>query len=359
MILVFVISASLYRSILEFKSYPSPINAPIQEIKRIVTPNVHTVPIKSPQSVTELPKKEYINQGFNNCGPATLAMVLNWHGKNSNQEDLGQELRPYQNPIGDNDDKSVFLQEFEPVIKRYDLQSYYRVNGTIDLLKLFVANDLPVIVRTWLHPDEDIGHFKIVRGFDNTRNVVIHDDSYEGPDIELDYKTFEDMWQPFNSEYLVVFPADKKPIVDAILKDEADLDTAYKNSTKRSQEMLQNNPENIYAHFNLSTAYYHLGDYQQSVNHFERVQYQLPSRMLWYQIEPIQSLHKTKKYDKTLALIDTILNNQNRGFSELYDIKGDIAQEQGNVEKAKEEFQLALFYNKNYSEAIRKLETLN
>jgi tetratricopeptide (TPR) repeat protein len=85
---------------------------------------------------------------------------------------------------------------------------------------------------------------------------------------------------------------------------------------------LQKNPGNVNDEFNISIALYYAGDYQESVEAFEKVQGRLPFRALWYQIEPIQSYYELGDYQKVFELTDQILNNGNRAFSELYIIRG-------------------------------------
>jgi tetratricopeptide (TPR) repeat protein len=108
----------------------------------------------------------------------------------------------------------------------------------------------------------------------------------------------------------------------------------------------------------MSVASYHLGDYERSVKEYEKVENKLPGRMLWYQIEPIKAYQELKNYDKVFEMIENILENGNRSFSELYMIKGEIYLEQGLKEKAKEQFELALKFNTNMEEAKTALEDL-
>src|SRR3989304_4636966 len=67
--------------------------------------------LAKPPAVKIIPHKLQVFQTFNNCGPAALSMTLSYFGINESQQKLGNELRPYQNPQGDNDDKSVTLDE--------------------------------------------------------------------------------------------------------------------------------------------------------------------------------------------------------------------------------------------------------
>src|SRR3989338_5566497 len=128
--------------------------------------------------VYEIPSAAYVGQTFNNCGPATLSMVMSYFGKSVSQDVLRDQIRPYNNPQGGVDDKSLFADEFVKYAKQYGFEGIQRPDGDVTLLKTLIVNDIPIIVRTWLHPNEDIGHFRIVRGYDE--NGFIQDDSYEG-----------------------------------------------------------------------------------------------------------------------------------------------------------------------------------
>lgn len=297
-------------------------------------------------------------QTFNNCGPATLSMILSWYGIAKSQKDLADEMRPYQNPRGDNDDKTIFPEEFAAWAEKFGLRSVHRVNGTIELLKTFAANDIPVVVKTWLRVDDDIGHFRLVRGFDERQKVIIQDDSYHGPNKRISYFDFLSMWQPFNYGYIVVFPKEKEELVLAILGQEQDEQIAWKNAAKRAEQEAELDVDNVYPWFNLVTSYYHLGEYQKATGAFEKVESQLPRRMLWYQIEPILAYQKLKNYDRVFSISDRVLSGGNRAYSELYQIRGEIYLDQGNKAAARQEFEKALFYNKNFEPAKITLETL-
>jgi tetratricopeptide (TPR) repeat protein len=323
-----------------------------------IDPSSTNVNLKEPGNYALLDNPNHVYQTFNNCGPATLSMILSWYGIDVDQQELGNKMRPYQNPQGDNDDKTIFTYEFVDWAKKYDLEAIGLVNGDIELLKKFTANGIPVVVKTWLNPGEDIGHFRIVRGFNEDKKVIIQDDSYQGPNKEIAYFDFLGMWQPFNYNYMIIYTPAQKDIIKAIVKEEINSQTAWENALERAKLEKQKDPESPYPSFNISTAAYHLRDYQRSVDEFEKVQNKLPKRMLWYQIEPILAYKELGNYDKVFTITENILENGNRAFSELYLIRGDIYLEQGNLEAAKDQYEKAVFYNKNLVEAKEKLESL-
>lgn len=329
----------------------------------IITVARNSVQVRSSPTPTLLPLprsyeialRTHVFQTFNNCGPATLSMALSYADIQKDQAELGNILRPYQITGGDNDDKSVTLQEVADQAKTYGLNTYLRPNGTPEKLKQFISNDIPVITRTLLKPDEDIGHYRVIRGYDDATNEFIQDDSLQGKNLRYSYDEFNALWQPFNYEYLVLIPHDKKELAERILGDELDEITAWSNAKIRINDEMQYDPENIHLLFALSRIYYYLGDFQKSVEYYNLVEDTMSFRTLWYQIEPLLAIYETGDYERVISISEKILNNQNRAYSELYLLRGKIFQEQGNIDAAKTEFDKALLYNNGFTSKIPQI----
>lgn len=297
-------------------------------------------------------------QTFNNCGPATLSMALSYFGLNYSQATLGNILRPYQVPGGDNDDKSVTLAEVASQAEEYGLHAYLRPNGTPEKLEKFIAQGLPIITRTWLKEDEDIGHYRVVRGYDRTAQTLVQDDSLQGKDLTYTYDEFNAIWQPFNYEYLVLADDDRRGLVEQILAEEKDEQVAWRNALIRVENEMQQDPDNWHLRFAKSRIHYYLGEYEKSVTAFEEVEDRLSFRTLWYQIEPIRAYYELGQDERVFSLTDRVLNNQNRAFSELYVLRGKIHERNGNIEAAREQYQLAVQYNQNLIEAKEAFDSL-
>jgi len=300
----------------------------------------------------------HVYQSFNNCGPASLSMALSYFGIKKSQQELGQELRPYQVPTGINDDKSVSLEELSNKARELGLFSYHRPNGNIELLKNFIANDLPVITTTRSTEKDDIGHYRVVKGYDESTKELVQDDSLQGPNLRYSYDNFLRLWKTFSYEYVVIFPKEKESVVKQILGSDIDEISAWKSAAKISESELSRNPNDITTRFNLSVAYFYSKDYEKSVAEFEKVESRLPMRTLWYQIEPIRSYYELGNYEGVLEISEAILTNQNIAFSELYVLRGDVYKKQGDTIKAREEYEKAVKYNKNLISAQRALDSL-
>lgn len=298
-------------------------------------------------------------QTFNNCGPASLSMTLSFYDIFVSQKTLGDELRPYQNPQGNNDDKSVTLSELAEKAKDYNLIPYHRPNGNITIIKKFITNDLPVITRTLTKIDEDIGHYRVVYGYNDLNKTLLQNDSLQGKGLEFSFQDFLDLWKTYGYEYLVLVPRDKVPVAETILGSDVNELSAWQKATNSFENELSENSNDIQLRFSLSVAYYNIGNYEKSIEEFEKVESLLPFRTLWYQTEPLLAYQKLKRYDELLPKIDKVLNNYNLAFSELYQIRGEIYLEQGRIEDAKKEFEKATFYNRNYYPAQTSLESLS
>jgi tetratricopeptide (TPR) repeat protein len=321
-----------------------------------VSPSSSPTSTPAPLPPSKMLESEYhIFQTFNNCGPAALSMTLSYFDINKTQQELGQALRPYQNPQGDNDDKSVTLHELATKAEEFGLISYHRPNGSSELIKQLLAINLPVITRTHLNENDDIGHYRVIKGYDDVTQEFIQDDSLQGHNLRYSYPQFNRLWSVFNYEYLVMAPADKAEAVETILGENVDERTAWKHAADRARRELEMDNATLYDRFNLAVALFHLGEYEKSVSEFEQVETNLPFRTLWYQIEPIQAYYELGNYQRVFEMTDAIFDRQNRAFSELYVIRGDSYQQLGRFEDARREYERAVFYNQHLLDAQEKL----
>jgi len=313
----------------------------------------------------ETPNKKTIEdiahswQTFNNCSSIGLMGALSHWGIRDSQEVIAQATRPWNNPRGDNDDKSVTLYELAAYAEEnYGLVTYVRPNGSLPLLKEFVANDIPVVARTLMYPKDDIVHYRVVRGYDDDAGKIIESDGINGPNFSVTYDDWMHIWKNFNYSYLIVVPPEKKALVARILESERDEKTAWQNAKARAEEELAKNPSDTITHYNLVTALYYLGDYEGTVREFEKIEPRLTRRVLWYQHEPIDAYFRLGNYDRVLALTDAIINDNNKSVSELYVLRGKIYESRGDTAAARSEYEKALLYNKYLQSAKDALAAL-
>lgn len=310
-----------------------------------------------PRALIMLPVHYF--QTFNNCGPATLAMVVTYQGVPRTQQQLGNELRPYQNAAGDNDDKSVTLEELAAKAEELGLVAYHRPVGDIALLEQLTSRGIPVITRTWTQVDEDIGHYRVVTGYDRTQGVIYQDDSLQGKEIAISNSDFLTMWEKFNYEYLLVIKPEDRALVETILGERVNEQVSWQRAADQARVKLTSQPDDIYARFNLSVALYHLGDYQGSVVAFEAVEDKLPKRTLWYQLEPLKAYYQLGQHQSVLVRSEEILQNGNRAYAELYHLRAQVFLAQRNKSAARQQLEQAVLYNQNYKPARELLSSID
>jgi predicted double-glycine peptidase len=336
---------------------------PSNTAKPVTAPH-HARTVSTPV-LTQLPASALLQNDYqvyetwNNCGPASLSMALSYFGINESQAVLGEALRPYENSNGDNDDKDVTMPEMAAEARKFGLLAYYRPNGNMQLIKKFVALGVPVVAETLMTTDDDIGHYRVVKGYDDSSLSLIQDDSMQGHNVRFSFADFKAMWRQYNYQYLVLVPKNKQQQAEAILGADLNPRTAWQQTAAADRAMLVANPSDVDSRFNLSIALYYLGDYRDSVNEFEQVRSQLPARTLWYQIEPLEAYYALGDYQQVISLAETILNNGDRAFSQLYILLGDIDKKQGNLQAAKTEFQNAVFYNTNLQAARKAVQSVS
>ena len=301
----------------------------------------------------------HVNQTFNNCSSVALMINLSRWGIQDTQEKIKEATRPWNNAKGDNDDKSVNLFELaEYASSTYGLLTYVRPNGSIEILKKFVANDIPVLTRTLMYPKDDIVHYRVIQGYDENNQIVVQSDGVEGKEVTYTYEKWMHAWKDFNYEYLIVVPKEKKEVVEKILADELNEEVAWKNAKERAIKEISSNNNELWAHYNLITAMFYLKDYENVVKEFEKIEDKLSRRKLWYQHEPIYAYFNLGNYDKVIKMVDYIENDNNKSISELYVLKGKILEKRGDKEGARKEYEKAVYYHKYLKEAKDALNNL-
>ena len=302
----------------------------------------------------------HIWQKWNNCGPATLAMYLSYFGSTLGQAEVAAALKPNW------DDKNVSPYEMAAFVRQQGLHALVRVNGDADRLRLLLSNGLPVMIETWLElePNNGMGHYRLITGYDDALRTWTVYDSYVSIGVKADapyqgirisYEELDALWAVFNRTYLLVFTAERAPLVTGILGAEMDDRVMWKRARARAQDEVASRPDDPFAHFNLGSALVALGEYEQAATAFDRARViGLPWRMLWYQFAPFLAYYETGRYAELLALADATIATAGE-IEEAYYYKGLGLAALGHLAEARENWQRALALNPNYGEAAAAL----
>lgn len=147
-----------------------------------------------------IPNVPFINQSVGHCGPATLAMVLQWNGVNISVDQLIPQVYTPQ-MLGS------FQTDMISASRRNSMMAI-QIDGLQNLLQEIQAGH-PVIIF------ENLGiqwlpqyHYAVVHGYDlNKKILVMHSGPIENEKIDL--KEFERSWRLGDYWGLVVLPPGK------------------------------------------------------------------------------------------------------------------------------------------------------
>lgn len=314
-------------------------------------------------------------QGWNNCGPATVTMLMSYWGLQTTQNQAADFLK------GRIEDPNVNPPEIVDYVENLGYEMVYRVNGDIELLKRFVAAGYPVMIERGFDELPELhwmGHYMLIVGFSDQQGTFTTLDSYWGlhrarpdPSFPVDYWEYErldELWRQFNRTYLVAYPLNRAAEVASIIGSDIDDQIMYANAAEQARtELLQDSGDQA-GWLNLGSSLHALGDYQNAALAFDQAQNarpmdptqntenRLPRRLLWYQHDLYEAYLHTGRYDDVIKFAVWTLNwidNPEAQPEEAWYYRGLAVQAQGNKNDARYFFNLAIGLNDRFQAAIQ------
>lgn len=299
-------------------------------------------------------------QKWNNCGPANITMALSYYGWQQDQTFAGDNLKPNR------EDKNVSPHELVKFVgESTDINAMVRMGGSLDILKVLLSNDFPVIIETgaMFEAYDWIGHYRTVVAYDDGLQQFYFYDSFLGvgdsaQGVTETYANVDQDWQAFNRTFIVVYEPQREGLLRSILDSHWDADDAAQIAFDVAQAEAREEPQNAFAWFNMGTSLVELERYQEAATAFDQAQRaKLPWRMMWYQFGPFKAYYETGRYDDVLSLVKINLNNAEE-LEETYFWQGRVLEAQGQDTQAATAYRRALSYNSNYVEARSALDSL-
>lgn len=344
---------------------PQPTNQPTTQptiqptTQPAPTPPPSPTPTPTPPISITLAGLRHEHQGWNNCGPTTLAMALSYWGRGETQYDVAPVLKP------DPEDKNVSPWEMEAYTRGLGLGAIVRLGGTLDGLKSLVRAGFPVVVETWYVRDarDQLGHYRLIIGYDDAAQEFLTYDSLHGPDVTIGYQELDELWRVFNRAYLVVYAPERWEPLAAVLGPDLDDAAMYERALETARVEAVTLPDDCVAYadcadwvtfswFNVGSSLTALGQHAEAAAAYDQArQLGLHYRMLWYQFGPYESYRAVGRYDDVIALADATLATANN-LEESYYWRGMARLAQGNTGGARADFEAALRYHENWSPAV-------
>jgi tetratricopeptide (TPR) repeat protein len=320
-----------------------------------MTPTATATPL--PDSVA-LPSPKWEKQDWNNCGPATLALALRMFGWSGDQFDISRLLKP------DRGDKNVNVEELVYYVRTQAgwLNADYRVGGTVDTLKAFLAAGHPVVIEEGftLDPNDGgggwAGHYLLLTGYDDAEGVFIVQDSNKGPDRRVSYAALNDGWEAFNHVFLYLYPPQAEADITALLGADADADANRQRALDAASAAVAADPKDAYAWYNLGSNLVYFERYGEAAQAFDTaLQLGLPWRFTRYQFGPYIAYFHQGRFEDLVKLADYTLFRTNKA-EESHLWRGWARYRLGDRAGAIEDFRAALGVNPNYLDAQYALQ---
>jgi tetratricopeptide (TPR) repeat protein len=216
----------------------------------LITPCLFSAQIFKYQKIK--PEKGYLIQTVpfekwlkrNYCGPACLAMVLNYW-----DETRSFSQRQITDEIYDSESQATYNSEMVLYPRTKGFESY-SFQGSLRILKEVVGKDIPVIVLTKAIKQIAKGHYRVVIGFDEDKGQIIFHDPYFGDRHAMTSEDFMKVWELGRGR-------NQSRWMMAVVPDQSSFPFPA----------LQNDP---LTPINLATAYYRRSEFRKSKEQWEK-----------------------------------------------------------------------------------------
>lgn len=289
-----------------------------------------------PESV-ELDGIVYVDQHnrWNYCGPANLAMALNYWGWPGNRDDVARVVKPgIQDPDMDfiqrgRLDKNVMPYEMADfVAEQTEFSVVVRNGGEIELVKRLLAAGFPVLVEKGYYEADYtgkvawLGHYLFTTGYNEATGQFIVQDAYlkPGRDMRVSYADYIEGWRSFNYLFMVIYPPDRETEVYDTLGAWADPTWADEHAlqiAEREAAALSGIDE-FFAWFNQGSSLVDLLRYSEAATAYDTAfhlyaqlgddENQRPYRIMWYQTGPYWAYFYSGRYQDVVNLANTTLH---------------------------------------------------
>ena len=361
---------------------PSP-----RSLGQTATPTIISLPLPAAISLSGFTYVDQLER-WNYCGPASLAMALNFWGWEGNRDDIAEVVKPgVQDPNLDfiqrgKWDKNVMAYELTEFVQdNTEFNAIVRYGGEIDLVKRLVAAGFPVVIEKGYYERDYsgkvgwLGHYAFTTGYDEKASVFIYQETYppkgeSGKDRTVEYDVFHEGWRGFNYLFMIVYPPERETEVLALLGPWSDLTWANQHALDIANAEVQTltGIDHFFAWFNKGTSHVALRQYSDAASAYDQAftiyagldqnDKTRPYRIMWYQTGPYWAYYYSGRYEDVIALANTTLNETiaDPTLEESLYWRGLAEYALGNTEDAITDIREAIRLNPNFEPGIIKLQ---
>lgn len=301
-----------------------------------------------------------VYQQLNRCSAAALTIQLSYFQWDGDYTDTINGLNPHL------DDVAVRLDEMATFARQQGLEAIARTGGTLDLLRALVAGGFPVLIENSYFEGgggfhDWMGHNRVIMGYDDAQQALLTFDSLlgNGPDNTgrpVPYADIDERWRPFSRDYLVLYRPEEEARLRGILGEQWDERANAEWTLEQSQQEVGTAAEDGFTWFSIGSALVVLERFDEAAEAFDRAfEAELPWRMMWYQYGPYEAYLATGRYDDVLRIAQQTLATTT-GVEETYYYRGMAYEAQGDLSRAENSYEVAVFRNRFYTQASEALD---
>jgi tetratricopeptide (TPR) repeat protein len=385
------------------QSYPT--ITPAQSIPTsTITPTPTTIPTElaiatitstPPPASIILNNVQFVDQmgRYNYCGPANLAMALEYWGWTGDRDQIAAVVKPGENDPSKNfidrgnTDVNVMPYELVDFVNEHTTyKALFRYGGDLNLVKLLIAAGFPVISEKGIYepllPDYSVqwgGHYSFTTGYDDNLQQFVWQDSYlpkptsVGKNSKDSYANYLTNWRAFDYVFIVVYPADREQDLYQVLGPWGDQNWATQHALNIANQEIQSQTltgnDLFFAMFNKVTSLVNLQnpDYGPAAAAYDEANTyyntnlvptgdkRIPWRTMWYQTAPYFAYYYTGRYQDVIDLANRNLEIIERGGRELEESWFWLARAEyalGAYDTAYADMRQALYFHPGFQAAL-------
>ena len=316
------------------------------------------VPLPAPPKALayRIPEVAHTWQKWNNCGPSAVHMALSAYGIVIDQLEIAAVLKP------DREDTNVSPEEIAEYARSHGLGAVVRLGGTPALTRAVLRAGMPLIAEQWIAVEDrgEMGHYRVLTGFDEAAGTLEAMDSYYGPRHRYAEADFAAMWRPFLGAYVLVYDPSQEALARAALGEDWDAGANLARILAQLEAEAAATPGDRWSQFALGEALARVGRHEEAAAAFDRaIAIGLPFRAFWYQFGYAESLFALGRHEQLLLHADTTLAPmRGENLEEWQYWRGRSLQALGRVAEAREAYERALFFQPGMEAARVALATM-
>ncbi len=171
-----------------------------------VAPQTNQLLLERPQDLPEqalVAEVPFFPQEQFHCGPATLAMVINFYGNKTTPTELAKD-------VFTPDLKGSLQIEMQAAVRKRGMLAYVLTPELVYLLAEVSVGHPVIVLQNLAIKWYPVWHYAVVIGYDlNKKTITLH--TGLNSNYKVSMNTFEHTWQRANNWALVVLPSDTLP----------------------------------------------------------------------------------------------------------------------------------------------------